>query len=391
MFTFAPRNSKLWLAATSLISAAGIGVLCGFEVETSPAFPAAVQETEFVKFDSEGNLLRPEGYREWIYVGTPLTPNDLNNGNAPFPDFHNVYIDPVSWGHYKATGKFREGTVLVKELVSVGSKQAVSGNGYFMGEFIGLETTVKSAMRFPNEPGNWAYFSFGHEYPLAAKATAFPAAACNACHAASAADDFVFTQYYPVLRAAKGTAEDLHDGANCPECLAGLRAFEEASMAAMQPSTDRATGAAARPTVNGSVVPTEKNALFRYLQQGRYKSFAARESAAHPSFGPHTSFGRPVLTYVNSALEASLQAGNESHPAGSEAVKEMFNPGGELIGWAVASKTQADSDGGNGWFWYEVTSTMDGSNPVAIGNGIPLCFGCHSAGRDYFLSPFPLK
>ena len=66
MLTFAPRNSKLWLAATSLISAAGIGVLCGFEVETSPAFPAAVQETEFVKFDSEGNLLRPEGYREWV-------------------------------------------------------------------------------------------------------------------------------------------------------------------------------------------------------------------------------------------------------------------------------------------------------------------------------------
>ena len=39
-------------------------------------------------------------------------------------------------------GEFRDGTILIKELVSVGSKAAVSGNGYFMGEFIGLEYFV---------------------------------------------------------------------------------------------------------------------------------------------------------------------------------------------------------------------------------------------------------
>ena len=49
---------------------------------------------EGVMFTSDNALVRPEGYREWIYVGTPHTPNDMNNGNAPFPEFHNVYIDP---------------------------------------------------------------------------------------------------------------------------------------------------------------------------------------------------------------------------------------------------------------------------------------------------------
>ena len=76
------------------------------------------------KFTSNGELVRPEGYREWVYVGTPVTPNDMNNGNAPFPEFHNVYIAPAHWQHYKKTGKFPDGTVLVKELISVGSKQA---------------------------------------------------------------------------------------------------------------------------------------------------------------------------------------------------------------------------------------------------------------------------
>ena len=40
-----------------------------------------------------------------------------------------------------------------------------------------------------------------------ATAAAFPAESCNACHEGAAADDFVFTQYYPVLREGKATGE----------------------------------------------------------------------------------------------------------------------------------------------------------------------------------------
>ena len=71
-----------------------------------------------------------------------------------------------------------------------------------MGDFIGLETSIKDSKRFKDEPGNWAFFSFGHHYPLKDVATKQNAASCNACHQASAAKDYVFSQYYPVLRAA---------------------------------------------------------------------------------------------------------------------------------------------------------------------------------------------
>ena len=74
-------------------------------------------------------------------------------------------MDPESFAHYEKTGKFRDGTVLIKELSSVGSKEAPSGKGYFKGEFTGLEATIKDSKRFKDEPGNWAYFSFGHEVP----------------------------------------------------------------------------------------------------------------------------------------------------------------------------------------------------------------------------------
>lgn len=155
------------------------------------------------RWNDKGELLQPENYREWVFVGTPVTPNDMNDGKAAFPEFHNVYIDPTSWAEYKKTGKFPEGTILVKELVSVGSKLASSGAGYFQGEFIGLEATVKSAAKHPKEPGNWGYYSFTVPAKSPAKTAAImPTVSCNACHQASAKEDYVFTQYYPVLRAA---------------------------------------------------------------------------------------------------------------------------------------------------------------------------------------------
>ena len=69
----------------------------------------------------------------------------------------------------------------------------------------------------------------------------------------------------------------------------------------------------------------------------------------------------------------------------------MYDANGKLEGWAVMVKTQADSANGKGWYWYEITSTTDGSSPVVSGNGVPLCFGCHFTGRDFVLTDYPLQ
>ena len=184
---------------------AGIAVLLGiaglsYVLAASAAPPGGTTAT--VEFTPDGKLKRPVGYRKWVYVGTPLTPNDLNDGEASFPEFHSVYMDPESFAHFEKTGEYRDGTVMIKELIGVGAKEATSGKGYFMGDFRGLEASIKDSKRFKDEPGNWAYFSFGHKYPLKAEATKQAAASCNACHETSAAKDDVFSQYYPVLRAA---------------------------------------------------------------------------------------------------------------------------------------------------------------------------------------------
>lgn len=189
-----------------VVAAAVVAAVIGLHATLAPARPpqAGAGATDLARFTASGELIRPEGWREWIYIGTPLTPNSLNPPEAAFPEFHSVYIDPDSWKHYQRTGAFREGTMIAKELVSVGATQATSGKGYFMGEMIGFEIAYKSAERFPDEPGHWAYFSFGHKpEPYDATAAKQPSANCATCHFSSGTQDNVFTQYYPVLRAAR--------------------------------------------------------------------------------------------------------------------------------------------------------------------------------------------
>ena len=320
-----------------------------------------------------GELIRPTGYRSWVYVGTPVTPNDLNNGKAAFPEMHNVYIDPMSYEHYKKTGKWREGTILIKELVSVGSKAAVSGNGYFMGEFIGLEAEVKSKEHFPDEPGNWAIFSFTQPKigTLKDKAKAFPYDACAACHDGSADDDFVFTQYYPVLRAAKNAGE------GNPEDISSREASEKKKV-------EKKVGlwAASAPTPDDKEfdIPTEEKALFAYLNSEKYKSLKVQEEEVHESAGPHEY----VRTFVSDKLAESVKAGNSEHPIGSYAIKEQYKDG-KQFGWAVMLKT---GEGKDGWFWYEATDRTDITSKAAHGNGVRGCVSCHAIGNDMVRSTF---
>src|ERR1700752_445047 len=93
------------------------------------------------EYTASGDLILPKGFHEWVYVGSPLTPNALNGGKAGFPEFHNVYIEPGSYEIYKKTYEFPEGTIFFKELQRVigpqqfpdGSIQQPSGRGYFPG------------------------------------------------------------------------------------------------------------------------------------------------------------------------------------------------------------------------------------------------------------------
>ncbi|SFP34928.1 hypothetical protein SAMN05216419_100187 [Nitrosomonas cryotolerans] len=60
----------------------------------------------YAQFNKNNDLLRPRNYRESVFVDTPATSNDMNDGKPAFPEFHTVYIDPASWKYWKKRENF---------------------------------------------------------------------------------------------------------------------------------------------------------------------------------------------------------------------------------------------------------------------------------------------
>lgn len=115
------------------------------------------------QFTADGKLKLPAGFRRWVFLGAPLTPNALNDGAANFPEFHHVYVEQKNLDVYLKTGSFPEGTVLIKELTRVlkptfpdGSRTEPSGRGYFNGELNGIDASVKDSKRFAKTNG-WGF------------------------------------------------------------------------------------------------------------------------------------------------------------------------------------------------------------------------------------------
>ena len=175
----------------------------------SPTNPSALTRSRYLpQYKASGEMILPQNsmWREWVFVGSPLTPNALNDGHANFPEYHNVYIEPGSYEIYEKTNAFPEGTIMFKELQLTkkpeenpdGSRTEASGRGYFPGAFNGADVTVKDSKRFAAS-GGWGFFDFNHFEPKAPTAKVRAQEECAYCHIAGAKKDQVWTQFYRLL------------------------------------------------------------------------------------------------------------------------------------------------------------------------------------------------
>ncbi|MEO7523578.1 MAG: cytochrome P460 family protein [Ferruginibacter sp.] len=165
---------------------------------------ASSEDKQYAVFDDNNNLLRPKDYRSWVFAGTATTPKS-HDPKAIFPDFQNVYIDPVSYAYWKKHGKWREGTILVKELLRQGDTVSSVGHGYFQGAHFEVAATVKDSKRFPDMKDGWNYFGFADFKKNILNSISVPLGnQCANCHVKNAIEGDVFYQYYPVILAAKG-------------------------------------------------------------------------------------------------------------------------------------------------------------------------------------------
>jgi len=138
-------------------------------------------------------LVRPEGYREWVYLSSGL---GMNYNPSPMgPElFTNVFVPQWAYHDFLSSGKWPDKTIFVLEERKPESKGSINKSGHFQADLVGLATQVKDEKRFPER---WAYFNFGAD---SKSAEALPKAQCWQCHNDNAAVDHTFVQFYPTLK-----------------------------------------------------------------------------------------------------------------------------------------------------------------------------------------------
>ena len=189
------RFAAGFLAATALVAAT---IALGSSGRDDPPARGAGNFSPYVTKD--GGISRPTDYRDTFeYLGSYAV---ATKPDKPLDEMHVVYARPEDVRAYRRDGKFPDGATLVKEVTRVGSERLTTGQSHWAADVKLWFVMIKDSKRFKDEPGNWAYFSFGHKYPLKAEVSKNAAAACNQCHQNNAKTDWVFSQYYPVLRAA---------------------------------------------------------------------------------------------------------------------------------------------------------------------------------------------
>jgi hypothetical protein len=130
-------------------------------------------------------------------------------------------------------------------------------------------------------------------------------------------------------------------------------------------------------------LPQGAAAVEAWLAKGEYEDWQC-ESEIHEARSPSPhGFNR----ICSNDLIASRATGRGDWPAGAAAVKELYASADakEPVGYAFYVKTEADSAGGDNWYWYE---RLPQDGVVADGMGDKgsakkICVGCHvAAGSD---------
>lgn len=140
-----------------------------------------------------GKLIRPEDYREWIFLSSGLGMN--YNPSAGNPEmFTNVFVPAWAYRRFTSSGKWPDKTMFVVEDRQSESKSSINKAGHFQTDLAGIGVEVKDETRFSEK---WAYFTFGTENKTADVRTK---AACWQCHEDHAAVEHTFVQFYPTLK-----------------------------------------------------------------------------------------------------------------------------------------------------------------------------------------------
>jgi len=201
----------------SIYLAAFLALAAIFAIEKSPHLAAAgASKPAFgnPEFTADGKLVRPEGYREWIFLssGYGMSYSQKASDDQDHLMFTNVFVPPADYDYFLSHGTWPEKTMFVLEEYGSQSKGSISTHGHFQTELMGLDVEVKDVSRFPDK---WAYFGFDAKQ---SSSTAMSPGKneCWKCHDQNAAVEHSFVQFYPALLQIAKEKKTIKEGVKLP-------------------------------------------------------------------------------------------------------------------------------------------------------------------------------
>jgi Cytochrome P460 len=189
-------NTLLRIAGVLLVSVCMISLLAFRQPAGAPNVGP--------EYSSDGQLRMPDNYREWIYLSSGFDMSYVPNQAAGHHMFDNVFVNPAAYKIFQQTGSWPDKTVFVLEIREAQAKGSINQSGNYQGtDVMGYDIHVKDETHFQ---GKWAFFNFNSGEKTSKMIP--QSADCYSCHAAHAAVDTTFVQFYPTLlpiAKAKGT------------------------------------------------------------------------------------------------------------------------------------------------------------------------------------------
>jgi hypothetical protein len=149
--------------------------------------------------DNTGNIRKPGDVRDLYQALGVYTPVDLNNNT----EMHYTYASPGTAEYYRKTGKFADGTVLVKEVFATDHAQMTTGDAHWAaGTKVWFVMIKDDKGRYPGNPlwgDGWGWALFKADAPDKQVATDYKKE-CLGCHVPAKSTGWVYVQGYPVLK-----------------------------------------------------------------------------------------------------------------------------------------------------------------------------------------------
>ncbi|MGI9294820.1 MAG: cytochrome P460 family protein [Pseudomonadales bacterium] len=158
--------------------------------------------------DKSGNISVPENLRrDWAFLGTwSIADEDVATSSAASghgaAGLHNVYTQRATIDHFRKTGKFPDGAVIVKELLKAVTASMTTGTVSRGTEVEGWFVMVKDTKgRFQSNPlwgDGWGWSLFNADQAEKTVTTNYKTE-CIGCHIPARKDDWIYLDGYPVL------------------------------------------------------------------------------------------------------------------------------------------------------------------------------------------------